>query len=55
MRAPGYLALGALAALGMGCAGPLVEDCAHGDLDPRYCDENGDMVADPTGVEDPAP
>ncbi len=49
MRAPGYLALGALAALGMGCAGPLVEDCAHGDLDPRYCDANGDMVADPTG------
>jgi phosphonate transport system substrate-binding protein len=24
----------------------LVEDCDHGDLDPRYCDENGDLVAD---------
>ena len=33
----------------MGCAGPLVEDCAHGDLDQRYCDANGDLVADPPG------
>ncbi len=41
------LALGALGALVVGCAGPLVEDCAHGDLDQRYCDENGDLVADP--------
>jgi phosphonate transport system substrate-binding protein len=31
------------------CAGPLIEDCPHGDLDPRYCDANGDLVADPTG------
>ena len=46
MRAPGYLALGALL---VGCAGPLVEDCAHGDLDQRYCDANGDLVADPPG------
>ncbi len=44
MRAPGYLALGALL---VGCAGPLVEDCAHGNLDQRYCDANGDLVADP--------
>ena len=41
------LALGALGALVVGCAGPLVEDCAHGDLDQRYCDGNGDLVADP--------
>ena len=47
MRAPGYLAVGALGALVMGCGGPLVEDCVHGDLDQRYCDENGDLVADP--------
>ena len=47
MRAPGYLALGALL---VGCAGPLVEDCAHGDLDQRYCDANGDLVADPPGA-----
>jgi phosphonate transport system substrate-binding protein len=47
MRAPGYGALGALAALVVGCAGPLIEDCAHGDLDQRYCDGNGDLVADP--------
>ena len=46
MRALGYLALGALL---VGCAGPLVEDCAHGDLDQRYCDANGDLVADPPG------
>ena len=46
MKAPGYLALGALL---VGCAGPLVEDCAHGDLDQRYCDANGDLVADPPG------
>ena len=46
MRAPGYLALGALL---VGCAGPLVEDCAHGDRDQRYCDANGDLVADPPG------
>ncbi len=46
MRAPGYLALGALL---VGCGGPLVEDCAHGDLDQRYCDANGDLVADPPG------
>ena len=46
MRAPGYLALGALL---VGCAGPLVEDCAHGNLDQRYCDANGDLVADPPG------
>jgi phosphonate transport system substrate-binding protein len=50
MKAPNWLVFGALtlAALVAACAGPLVEDCAHGDLDPRYCDENGDMVADPS-------
>ena len=47
MTAPGYVALGALAVLVVACAGPLVEDCAHGDLDQRYCDGNGDLVADP--------
>ncbi len=40
-----------IAALLSGCAGPLVEDCAHGDLDVRYCDRNGDLVADPPGSE----
>ncbi len=50
MKAPNWLVFGALtlAALVAACSGPLVEDCAHGDLDPRYCDENGDMVADPS-------
>jgi len=52
MRAPGHHAragLGALGALIVACTGPLVEDCAHGDLDQRYCDANGDLVADPPG------
>ena len=35
----------ALAAFGA-CAGPLVEECPRGDLDPRYCDRDGDLVAD---------
>ena len=39
----------AVAAFIVGCEGPLAEDCAHGDLDQRYCDGNGDLVADPTG------
>ncbi len=30
------------------CTTPLVEDCARGDLDVRYCDRDGDLVADPT-------
>jgi phosphonate transport system substrate-binding protein len=24
----------------------VIEDCPHGDLDPRYCDRDGDLVAD---------
>jgi phosphonate transport system substrate-binding protein len=35
------------AALASACAGPLVEECLRGDLDVRYCDRDGDMVADP--------
>lgn len=31
----------------LACSGPLVEDCARGDLDVRYCDRNGDLVAEP--------
>ena len=38
----------ALAAFIVACAGPLVEDCTHGDLDQRYCDSDGDLVADPS-------
>jgi phosphonate transport system substrate-binding protein len=44
MRLSG-LALGV--ALASACAGPLVESCERGDLDVRYCDRNGDLVADP--------
>ena len=32
----------------VGCAGPPIEDCARGDLDPRYCDTDGNLVADPS-------
>lgn len=32
-----------------GCGGPLVEACERGSLDVRYCDRNGDLVADPPG------
>lgn len=37
------LALAAAAA----CSGPLVEECPRGDLDRRYCDRDGNLVADP--------
>jgi len=29
------------------CSNSLAEACPRGDLDPRYCDRDGDMVADP--------
>jgi phosphonate transport system substrate-binding protein len=34
------------AAFAAACAGPLVEACERGDLDVRYCDRDGDLVAD---------
>lgn len=46
MRATGVLLLVTVLSA---CAGPLIEDCPHGDLDIRYCDRNGDLVADPPG------
>ncbi|MDX1568344.1 MAG: hypothetical protein R3223_11125, partial [Longimicrobiales bacterium] len=30
----------------LSCGPPLDRDCPHGDLDPRYCDRDGDLVAD---------
>jgi phosphonate transport system substrate-binding protein len=48
MRVARTAAVALLAALAAsGCAGPLVEECPRGDLDVRYCDRDGDMVADP--------
>jgi phosphonate transport system substrate-binding protein len=44
MRALGLVLVGALVS---GCAAPLVEECPRGDLDVRYCDRDGDLVADP--------
>jgi phosphonate transport system substrate-binding protein len=41
------LALFLTAALASACGGPLVEACERGELDVRYCDRDGDMVADP--------
>lgn len=46
VRAAGYCAFAALLSA---CGAPLVEDCTRGDLDVRYCDRNGDLVADPPG------
>ena len=46
MKAAGYCVIAAVLSA---CAGPLVEDCARGDLDVRYCDRNDDLVADPPG------
>ncbi|MEQ1858066.1 MAG: phosphate/phosphite/phosphonate ABC transporter substrate-binding protein [Longimicrobiales bacterium] len=43
MRAAGLVLLAAVVSA---CAGPLVEECPRGDLDRRYCDRNGDLVAD---------
>ena len=36
----------ALCVVSAACAGPLVEECPRGDLDRRYCDRDGDLVAD---------
>jgi phosphonate transport system substrate-binding protein len=41
----GCLALAAL--LTPGCAPPASDDCPRGTLDLRYCDRDGDLVADP--------
>ena len=41
--------LGAVAGLALAVASPLTasaQDCPHGDLDARYCDTDGDLVAD---------
>ena len=38
------------AGLASACAGPLVEACERGDLDVRYCDRDGDLVADAATV-----
>jgi phosphonate transport system substrate-binding protein len=34
------------------CSGPLAEDCPRGSLDRRYCDRDGDLVADPPADPD---
>jgi len=42
--APGALAAGLVL---LATAGQAAEDCERGDLDERFCDRDGDMVADP--------
>lgn len=37
-----------LLAAAASCSGALVEECARGELDQRYCDRDGDLVADPS-------
>ena len=44
------IALVSLLASPLPAAAP--QDCPRGDLDPRYCDRDGDLVADPP--DDPA-
>jgi phosphonate transport system substrate-binding protein len=47
---PGMRSTGTAAALLLlisACFGPPIEECPRGDLDYRYCDRDGDMVADP--------
>ena len=35
-----------MAAFTLGAGSAMAEECAHGDLDKRYCDVNGDLIAD---------
>ena len=35
-----------LAAFAMGSSAAMAQDCPHGDLDPRFCDRDGDLIAD---------
>ena len=37
-----------LGSLSSACSGQLIEDCVRGELDLRYCDRDGDLVADPS-------
>ena len=39
-------ATGAVAALTISATGAWAQDCPHGDLDARYCDRDGDLIAD---------
>jgi len=43
---PGLLAAAALVGLMSGSVPARAEDCPHGDLDSRFCDRDGDLVAD---------
>jgi phosphonate transport system substrate-binding protein len=54
MKLMNSLLSGAALALAMTLAGPVAaQDCERGDLDKRYCDVNGDLIADtPTNPAD---
>lgn len=53
MKNTKYLAATALAALVMNVLPAAAEECARGDLDDRYCDVDGDLIADvPTDPAD---
>ena len=55
MKIPNTLLSGVAAALVLALAGPATaQDCPRGDLDKRYCDVGGDLVADrPADLVDP--
>jgi len=46
MKTLGWLVLGLLIVM-VGVAPAVAQDCPRGDLDKRFCDANGDLVADP--------
>ena len=52
MRIPTFLALGVAAFVGFSAGGAAAADCPRGALDARFCDRNGDMVADAPEAKD---
>jgi phosphonate transport system substrate-binding protein len=58
MKLMNSLLSGAVVAFALSLAGPVAaQDCPHGDLDKRFCDVDGDLIADtptdPAELADP--
>ncbi|RKQ73757.1 phosphate/phosphite/phosphonate ABC transporter substrate-binding protein [Oceanibaculum indicum] len=52
MRVPTFIALGVAAFMGFSAGGAAAADCPRGTLDARFCDRNGDLVADAPEAKD---
>ncbi|MDM7945618.1 MAG: phosphate/phosphite/phosphonate ABC transporter substrate-binding protein [Oceanibaculum nanhaiense] len=52
MRFPTFLALGVATFVGFSAGGAAAAECPRGTLDARFCDRNGDMVADAPEAKD---